>query len=153
MTRSPERLTLKGKIAAGVVAGLALVSLGACTTKAETTSANISEAADNFEIYRKITFINGITDSTPLIIEGLCSIEADAEDSQLEVTCQTGEDEYWKHFLGLSDNMSYIVEQTEPADVDEFHHRVIVRPEGLVPDFDLQTSGDSQAPAPAPGEN
>jgi hypothetical protein len=137
-----EKLTMKKLTAAGI-AGIAAFSLSACSSEADTVSRNISTAADNFEIDRRITFINGITGGTPLIIEGLCSIEADTEDQQLEVTCQTGEDEYWKHFLGLSDNMSYIVEQVEPADADPFHHRVIIRPETLVPNFDLETSGQN----------
>lgn len=47
--------------------------------------------------------------------------------------------------------MSYIVEQTEPADVDPFHHRVIIRPESLVPDFDLETSGDNESRDLEPG--
>ena len=136
-----EKLNMK-RVAAAAVPALAIVALAsACESQAETVSDNISTAADNFEIDRRITFLNGVTGGTPLIIEGLCSIEADAADAQLEVTCQTGEDEYWKHFLGLSDNMSYIVEQVEPADVDPFHHRVIIRPETVIPNFDLETSG------------
>lgn len=141
-----EKLTQRRTMTAAGVAALAALTFAGCASQAETVSENISTAADNFEIDRKITFLNGVTGGTPLIIEGKCSIEADAADAQLEVTCKvddTGEDDtdYYKHFLGLSDNMSYIVEQTEGADVDPYHHRVIIRPETLIPDFDLETSG------------
>lgn len=137
---------MKRSMTAAGIAALAAVTFTACSSQAETVSDNISTAADNFEIDRRITFINGITGGTPLIIEGKCSIEADTADEQLEVTCRvddTGDndEDYYKHFLGLSDNMSYIVEQTEPADVDPFHHRVIIRPETLIPNFDVETSG------------
>lgn len=114
------------------------VGLAACDSEAATSSRNISVAADNFEIDRRIVFYNGITDTYMLTIEGRCSISD--QGNQLEVTCKTGDDEYIKHFLGLSDNVTYVAEQLESADVDGFRHRVIFRPETIVPDFDLETS-------------
>lgn len=109
--------------------------VAACTEndKADVASENLSKAADNFEINRRVVFVNGITDEYLLSIEGFCSIEADAADSQLEVTCKIGDDEYKKHFLGLSDNISYFVEQLESADVSEDHYRVIFRPSTIIP--------------------
>jgi hypothetical protein len=131
------------KLTKGVVAGLAALALGltlgACS-EADTASENLSTAADNFEINRRIVFFNGITDTYLLTIEGRCSITD--EGSQLEVTCKTDDDTYLKHFLGLSDNVSYFVEQLDAADVDGFHYRVIFRPETIVPDIDMETSGN-----------
>lgn len=87
-------------------------------------------------------FVNGITDKYLLSIEGLCSITKDKEDNQLEVICKTGDSEYKKHYLGISDNVTYFVEQMDGSDVDTFHYKVAFRPETLLPDIDLQTSGD-----------
>ena len=129
------------KIGASVLVSTGALFLAGCKSEADTVSENLSTAADNFEIERRILFINGITDQVPLVIEGRCSIEADEADGQLEVTCKTGPDAYKKHFLGLSDNMSYIVEQQAPADVDEYRTRIIIKPEQLLPNFDLNTSG------------
>ena len=103
-------------------------------------SQNISTASDNFEVPRRIVFFNGITDTYLLTIEGLCSINADGEDGQLEVTCEVAEDEYKKHYLGLSDNVTYFVEQLDSVSVDSYHYRVIFRPETIIPDIDLDTS-------------
>ena len=133
------------KLAAAVLAAaVAAATLSACTSEADTTSHNISKAADNYEILRRVVFFNGITDTYLLSIEGFCSIKD--EGNQLEVMCKVaeGDDEgaYLKHFLGLSDNVSYFVEQLDPASVDPFHHAVNFRPESIVPDIDLQTSGD-----------
>jgi hypothetical protein len=94
-------------------------------------------SADQFEIERRVVFFNGITDSYLLVIEGRCSIKADAADAQLEVTCKLGPDQYKKHFLGLSDNVTYFVEQLEGADASEYHYRVIFKPESIIPDIDL----------------
>lgn len=122
------------------VAVVAALALAACTP-ASTASRNISYESDNFKVMRRIVFVNGITDKYLLSIEGLCSIEKDKEDNQLEVTCKTGDSEYKKHFLGISDNVTYFVEQMDASDVDTFHYKVAFRPEELLPDIDLQTSG------------
>lgn len=103
-------------------------------------SQNISTASDNFEVPRRIVFFNGITDTYLLTVEGLCSINADGEDGQLEVTCAVAEDEYKKHYLGLSDNVTYFVEQLDSVSVDSYHYRVMFRPETIIPDIDLDTS-------------
>lgn len=130
------------KIFGCVAVVAAALSLGACTTTADTASRNISYDSDNFKVMRRIVFVNGITDKYLLSIEGLCSITKDKEDNQLEVTCKTGDSEYKKHYLGISDNVTYFVEQMDGSDVDTFHYKVAFRPEELLPDIDLQTSGD-----------
>jgi hypothetical protein len=119
---------------------LAALLLAACDTDADVASRNLSVAAEQFEIDRRVVFLNGITDTYLLSIEGRCSIED--QGNQLEVTCKTGPDAFKKHFLGLSDNVSYFVEQLEPIDVSEYHYRVIFKPEVIVPDIDLERSGD-----------
>ena len=109
------------------------LGLGACTD-AEIASQNLSKAADMFEIQRRIVFYNGITDSYMLTIEGNCSIKKDAQDVQLEVTCKTGPKDYKKHFLGISDNVTYFVEQIEGSDVSIYQYRVVFKPSVIMPD-------------------
>lgn len=119
-----------------IVIALTALAVTACSSAADVASKNLSQAAEQFEVERRIVFLNGITDSYPLVIEGRCSIMADVVQHQLEVTCKTGEEQYKKHFLGLSDNMSYFVEQLDPIDVNEYHYRVFFRPEVIIPDID-----------------
>lgn len=119
---------------------IAALALTGCSA-ADRASQNVSAASDNFEVPRRIVFFNGITDTYLLTIEGLCSIKADGQDGQLEVTCKTGEDQFKKHYLGLSDNVTYFLEQTAPVEADTYHYRVMFRPEALVPDIDFDTSG------------
>ena len=94
---------------------LGALFLTGCSDDAQVASYNMVRAADNFEINRRVVFFNGFTDNYLLEIEGLCSIKADNYDKQLEVICKTGNREYKKHFLGLSDNVAYFVEQLEPS--------------------------------------
>ena len=124
------------KLVGAVIALTGMLGLTSCSTDAEIASDNVSKAADQFEVNRRIVFFNGITDTYLLSIEGRCSIEVDGYDSQLEVICKVGPAEYKKHFLGLSDNVSYFVEQLEGIDVSVYHYRVIFKPEAIIPDVD-----------------
>ena len=115
---------------------LVLMLLVAACTDASVASNNLSKAADQFEIDRRVVFMNGITDEYMLVIEGRCSIQVEEYESQLEVTCKIGEGQYKKHFLGLSDNVTYFVEQLDVADVSVYRYRVIFKPSVLVPNVD-----------------
>lgn len=118
---------------------LSALVLAGCSSDAEVASRNLSVAADQFEIERRVVVFNGITDNYLLMVEGRCSIED--QGNQLEVTCKDGPDSFKKHFAGLSDNVSYFAEQLEPADASEYHYRVIFKPEAIIPNIDLETEG------------
>jgi hypothetical protein len=123
----------------GSVLALAAL-LSACQDDAKVASDNLSKAADMFEIDRRVVFYNGITGEYMLTIEGRCSIEDDFR--QLEVTCKTGHNAYKKHFLGLSDNVTYFAEQLQVADVSVYHHRIIFKPQTIIPEVDVRIDGD-----------
>lgn len=122
-------------------AGMAVI-LSSCTD-ADIASENLSKAADNFEIDRRIVFYNGITDTYLLSIEGRCSLgNNDDRSTQVTVTCKTGEGAYKKHFLGLSDNVTYFAEQLESKSVSAYHYKVVFKPQAIIPDIDLKVSGE-----------
>jgi len=106
---------------------------------ADVASENLSKAADQFEITRRIVFYNGITGEYILTIEGLCSLGNYDAAGSLSVTCKTGANEFKKHFLGLSDNVTYFAEQIDPAPASVYYYRVIFKPSVIIPDIDLQT--------------
>lgn len=129
------------KIAAALLISAGLIGgLTACNSQASTVSENLSKEADEFKVDRRITFVNGITDEYMLVIEGKCSQTNSGK--QLEVTCKVGDGEYKKHFLGLSDNVTYVSEQVESSNVDPYRYTVVFKPEAVLPDVDLQTSAD-----------
>src|SRR5882757_5044178 len=115
---------------------VAALGLAACSNDAQVASYNLSQAADNFKINRRIVFYNGITNDYMLTIEGLCSQEP--KEKKLEVTCKTGEGAYKKHFLGLSDNVTYFSEQMEEAKVGTYFYRVTFKPSTIIPSVDLR---------------
>ena len=111
--------------------------LAGCTD-ADVASYNLSKSADNFGVVRRIVFYNGITGDYILQVEGLCSISGDAPLGEIAITCKTGVNQYKKHFLGLSDNVTYFAEQMDSAGVDVYHYKVIFKPSVIVPDIDVQ---------------
>lgn len=126
----------------------ALISLTACDSPADVASRNLSQAAGNFEIMRRITLYNGITDSSILNIEGFCSIgetqnvvppsarrSSDDNHQLLVVICKTGPNEFKKHYLGLSDNVTFLVNDVK---VDTFHYRTMFGPMAIRPDINFQ---------------
>jgi len=116
---------------------LGVTILSGCSSDADVASRNLSKSADMFEVNRRIVFYNGITSEYILTIEGLCSLGNYDPSTQLTVTCKTGVSEYKKHFLGLSDNVTYFAEQIEGQDVSVYHYRVIFKPSVIIPDVDL----------------
>ena len=118
------------------------LALAGCSSDADVASRNLSKAADQFEIERRIVFYNGITDDYMLTIEGRCSLGNNDDHLNRSVTCKTGPDEYKKHFLGLSDNVTYFAEQIQEAETSAYRYRVIFKPESLIPNVDPETSID-----------
>ena len=121
---------------------LSLATLAGCDGDAQIASRNLSKAADNFEVTRRIVFYNGITGGYMLSLEGRCSFDASAN-RKLDVTCKTGPNEFKKHSLGLSDNITYFSEQMVGADVSVYHYRVIFKPQSILPDVDFKGSTDA----------
>jgi len=117
------------------IAALAVVGCGG--SNADTVSDNLSKEAEKFNVQRSILIVNNITDKVLFEVEGRCSIETPG--GRLEVVCKHGPDDYRKHFLGLADNVSYVVAQPNGVDVSEYRTKIIFRPESIVPDFDLVT--------------
>lgn len=132
---------MKKVITATLIASTAIIGLTGCSSDADVAADNLSKAAEQFEIQRRIVFFNGITDKYLLEVQGLCSVESglSALEGSLEVTCKTGPTEFKKHFLGLSDNVSYFVEQIEGATVSTYNYRVIFKPDVIIPAIDLET--------------
>jgi archaellin len=132
----------KSHIAAAVMAAVTLgIGATACTSEADTASDNVSKAADHFQVNRRIVVNNGITDKYLMVITGACSINID-DPKSLVVTCKTGPGAYKKFYAGLSDNVTYTVEQGSPSKVSGYHYKVVFRPSELIPDVDFQNSSE-----------
>ena len=104
-----------------------------CMRDAHVASHNLSKEADQFKVKRRIVFYNGITDTYMFEMVGYLSIFVDTSERQLEVTVKLGDDKYRKHYLGLSDNVTYMIEQVSDIGVSEYRYDVVFKPQSILP--------------------
>lgn len=121
-----------------VIACLILLVSAGCQQESEVAAYNVSQAAHNFEVQRRVVFYNGITGEYILTIEGYLSAVVES-DQKLSVIVKTGPKQYKKHYLGISDNVTWFCEQIDPINADPFHYRVVFRPTTIIPDAEMQT--------------
>jgi hypothetical protein len=126
------------KAIAGValIAAMLGVTAAGCESGAKTASENISTAADNFEVQRKIVGLNTRTGEFAFYAEGRCSVER--ENGDLVATCKHSESDYRKHILMDATDVFVSVTQLAPISVSEYHTRVILKPQGIIPDLELK---------------
>ena len=113
---------------------LCLVGCLTSCTEAENVNHNLSQAADNFEVVRKITVYNARTDMIIMEMEGLMSLSNNST-SELVVTCKVGEDEYKKNYVYLNDYVIYVVEDITGTTTDPYHYKIHFYT--ALPDIDL----------------
>lgn len=128
--KSIKKLAIIGSALAGSI----LLSAAGCESDASKASENISTAADNFEVQRKIVGVNTRTDKYLFYVEGRCSIERQGD---LIVTCKHGPNDYRKHMVGQATDVAWVSTQEEGIDVSVYHTRIILKPENLLPGLEL----------------
>ena len=110
-----------------------LLSFASCTA-ADNVNHNMNQAADNFEVMRKITVYNARTDLIVMEMEGYMSLSNNAT-NELVVTCKTGASEYKKNYVYLNEYVIYVVEDITGAKTDPYHYTVKFY--GAMPDVDV----------------
>lgn len=113
-----------------------LIFLTGCN-QADRVSHNLSKEADNFNVVRQLTVINCIQGDVLFQMTGKMSIYADTSDNQLEVIVENADGTYQKHFIGLSDNVTYVVEQKNYKDVSNYKFTLNYNPKMWIP-IDLE---------------
>lgn len=107
--------------------------LTGCGTEAERVTQNLAQESDNFNTVRKVTVINAIKNDIIFQMSGRMSIKADRKDHQLEVLVEDDKGKYQKHIIGLSDNVSYVVEDMEVKDVSKYRYEINYNPNMWIP--------------------
>lgn len=115
---------------------IGLVLLAGCGREAEQVSYNLSLEADNFNVARQLTIINTrAQDGNSAILfqmTGNFSITK-ATDGDLEVTGENPDGTYYKHFVNLSRDISYIVEDLGVTKVNKYKFQINFNPKMIVP--------------------
>ena len=121
------------QVAAAVVITTTAITMSGCESEASRVSYNISQEADNFNTVRQITVINCLQGDVIFQMTGKISITADTTDNQLEVIVEDDSGKYKKHFIGLSDNVTYVVEDITAGDVSKYHYSLNFNPKMWIP--------------------
>lgn len=130
---------MKKGLVLSILAVLCLSCFTGCDTEANRVNYNITQEADNFNTVRQITVINCITGDVLFQMTGNMSITADIEDQQLEIIVEDGEGTYKKHFIGLSDNVTYVIEDiTDDQNVSKYQYTLNFNPNMILP-YDVDT--------------
>jgi hypothetical protein len=124
---------LKKVIALILIICFICLSCAGCATEANRVNENLTKEAEDFNIYRRVTVINCIQGDTLFEIEGLMNIKADTADNQLELIVEVSDGKYKKHFIGLSDNVTYTVEDISGAEVSKYHYEINYNPKMWLP--------------------
>lgn len=109
------------------------VSISGCGREADRVSYNLSQQADNFNDVRQVTVINCLQGDVLFQMTGKMSITADTADNQLEIIVEDENGEYKKHFIGLSDNVTYVVEDITSGDVSKYKYTLNFNPKMWIP--------------------
>lgn len=113
--------------------------LSGCQVEADRVNYNLTQEADNFNVIRQITVINCLKGDVLFQMTGKMSITADTQDNQLEVIVEDENGKYKKHFIGLSDNVTYVIEDiTDDTDVSKYHYTLNYNPKMWIP-YDVDT--------------
>lgn len=117
---------------------VAALSVAGCESAADKVSTNIGKDCEQFKCQRRIIAVNGITDKVLFSVEGRCSIEKDEDlNGTLTLICKQAPHKYYKHFIGISDNVTFVSTQLEPLDESEYRTKILFKPENIVPNVDL----------------
>lgn len=134
-------------ILAATTATVAFSLAGCGPDDATVAKHNLTKAADNFEIDRRILFYNTWTDTIIQQVEGKCSIEYEA---RVSLICKVGEGQYKRNFISLSGQVTVFVEQMEPLPVNVYHYRRTFKPQSAIPDIDFRGSSKALVEAVTP---
>lgn len=122
---------MKKKLIMTIVTMFTLFTLTGCR-QSERVSYNLSKEADSFNVVREITVINAIQGDILFAMEGKLAI-ANSTDTELEVIVEDEHGSYQKHFIGLSDNVTYIVQQKDYKNVENYKFTINYNPKMWIP--------------------
>lgn len=122
------------KITAIMLVLVMIFILTSCWNESERVRYNISQEADNFNVVRRVTVIDCITGDVLFQMSGKMSIYADTSDNQLEIIVEDDRT-YQKHIIGLSDNVTYVVEDLNLGanEVNKYRYEINFNPNMWIP--------------------
>lgn len=121
-----------------LAASVFALALAGCNDDATVARQNMTKAADNFELMRRIVFYNVRLGVNVVTVEGKCSIEYGS--ARAEYICKLGDGKFIRNFVSDSQDIVAIVEQMDSVPVNVYHFRRTFKPQTIIPDIDFRGS-------------
>lgn len=105
---------------------LGLMSTIGCR-QADKVSYNLSAQADAFNVTRRLTAFNVRTDAVLFQMTGNFSLSIDP-DGDLNVIGENEDGTYYKHFIRLANEVTYVVEDLGTNNVNKYRYQINFNP-------------------------
>ena len=124
---------MKKNLTIGLIIIMTIIAMTGCQRESDKVSYNLSLEADNFNVVRQLTVINCIQGDVIFQMTGKMSITVDTTDKQLEIVVEDENGLYQKHFIGLSDNVTYTLEQKNFKNTEKYKYTLNFNPKMWLP--------------------
>lgn len=113
-----------------LICGFGLTFAFAGCSQAKTTTNNIQKQADEFKVYRKMTFVNLYTGQLLYSAEGYFSVQTTVNNDyqgqqELALIFKIAPDEYKMDYFSIAENVCYVIEQTENTHTDPYYWDIV----------------------------
>lgn len=122
---------MKKKLILSALALCLTLSVITGCSQSERVSANLSKEADSFNVIRELTVINAIQGDVLFTMVGKLSVET--TENKLYVIVEDENGNYQKHIIGLSDNITYVLEQKDFKNVENYKYTLNYNPKMWIP--------------------
>lgn len=122
---------MKKKLITTILAVCTTLTILTGCSQSDKVSANLSKEADNFNVVRELTVINAIQGDVLFTMIGKLSVET--TERKLYVIVEDENGNYQKHIIGLSDNITYVLEQKDFKDVENYKYTLNYNPKMWIP--------------------
>lgn len=97
--------------------------------KADIVRNNIQKEADNFTVYRKMTFVNLYTNQILYTAEGYFSVQTTYKNNyqgqqEIGLVFKVGENEFKMDYFSIANNVAYVIEQTENTTTNPYYWNI-----------------------------
>ncbi len=97
--------------------------------KADTVRNNIQKEANNFTVYRKMTFVNLYTNQILYTAEGYFSVQTTYNNEyqgqqEIGLVFKVGENQFKMDYFSIANNVAYVIEQTENTTTNPYYWNI-----------------------------
>ena len=124
-----NRFNVIGLILAVAIAVIFPLAFIGCS-QAETVTHNIQKDADQFNVYRRMTFVNLYTNELLYSAEGYFSVQTTYDNDyqgqqEVALVFKVGANQFKMDYFSIDNNVVYVIEQIENTTTNPYHWKIV----------------------------